>query len=146
MSRVFSQEDGNLDNAAIVTSRKKVYKDIDLTFAVRTMGDVFKKTDAASVKQAVKNILLTNHFEKPFTPFFGGNLHSFLFENIEDLDEMEIMDHVSAAINNYEPRAIIRSLKANARPDNNSIELIIRFQIINTFENVELNVELTRLR
>ena len=56
------------------------------------------------------------------------------------------MDHVSAAINNYEPRALIRSLKANARPDNNSIELIIRFQIINTFENVELNVELTRLR
>ena len=73
-------------------------------------------------------------------------MHSFLFENIEDLDEMEIMDHVSAAINNYEPRAIMRSLQAKARPDNNSIELIIRFQIINTFENVELNVELTRLR
>ena len=69
MPRVFSQEDGGLDNASIITSRKKVYKDIDLTFAVRTMGDVFKKTDAASVKQAVKNLLLTNHFEKPFTPF-----------------------------------------------------------------------------
>ena len=67
-------------------------------------------------------------------------------EQHEDLDEMEIMDHVSAAINNYEPRAIMRSLQAKARPDNNSIELIIRFQIINTFENVELNVELTRLR
>ena len=38
MPRVFSQEDGGLDNAAIVTSRKKVYKDVDLTFAVRTMG------------------------------------------------------------------------------------------------------------
>ena len=56
MPRVFSQEDGGLDNASIITSRKKVYKDIDLTFAVRTMGDVFKKTDAASVKQAVKLI------------------------------------------------------------------------------------------
>ena len=62
------------------------------------------------------------------------------------LDEMEIMDHVSAAVSNYEPRAIIQSIKANARPDNNSIELLVRFQIVNTFENVELNVELTRLR
>ena len=57
MPRVFSQEDGGLDNAAIVTSRKKVYKDVDLTFAVRTMGDVFKKTDAASVKQAVLSLI-----------------------------------------------------------------------------------------
>ena len=59
---------------------------------------------------------------------------------------MEIMDHISAAINNYEPRALVQSLKVNVRPDNNSIELLVRFQIVNTFENVELNVELTRLR
>ena len=70
MSRVFSQEDGNLNTAAIITSRKKVYKDIDLTFAVRTMGDVFKKTDAASVKQAVKNLLLTNQIEKKFKTYY----------------------------------------------------------------------------
>ena len=146
MPRVFSQEDGNLINAPIITSRKRIYRDIDLSFTARTMGDVFKKTDAAAVKQAVKNLLLTNHGEKPFNHYYGGNLHSFLFENIDDLDEMEIMDHVSAAVSSYEPRAIIQSIKANARPDNNSIELLVRFQIVNTFENVELNVELTRLR
>ena len=146
MPRVFSQEDGQLEKPTIVSSRERVYKDVDLTFTARSMGDVFKKTDAASVKQAVKNLLLTNHGDKPFIHYYGGNLNSFLFENIDDLDELEIMDHISAEINNYEPRALVQSLKVNARPDNNSIELLVRFQIINTFENVELNVELTRLR
>ena len=146
MARAFSTEDGNLQTTSILTSRIRTYSDIDLTFAKKSNNDVFKKNAAAAVIQAVKNLLLTNHGDKPFIHYYGGNLNSFLFENIDDLDEMEIMDHISAAINNYEPRALVQSLKVNVRPDNNSIELLVRFQIVNTFENVELNVELTRLR
>ena len=56
---------------------------------------------------------------------------------------MEIMDHVSAAINNYEPRAIIRSLKANARPDYNSIELINLSQNNNNLNVSEMDVTLS---
>ena len=86
-SRAFSIEDGNLATASVNVARKKTYKDIDLSFAKRLDGDIFKKTDAAAVKQSVKNILLTNFAEKPFLPNFGGDLNSFLFNNkfkIED--------------------------------------------------------------
>ena len=83
MPRVFSQEDGNLDTTPITTTRTKTYKDIDLTFTARTMGDLFKKTDAAAVKQSIKNILMTNATEKPFEPYFGGDLNSFLLHSCE---------------------------------------------------------------
>ena len=79
MPRVFSQEDGQLEKPTIISSRERVYKDVDLTFTARSMGDVFKKTDAAAVKQSIKNLLLTNHGDKPFTHYYGGNLNSFLF-------------------------------------------------------------------
>ena len=66
MSRVFSIEDGNLQSRSLVTSRNKLYSDIDLTFAKRPSGDVYKKTDGAAVKQSIKNLMLTNLGEKPF--------------------------------------------------------------------------------
>ena len=79
-SRVLSTEDGNLSSSNIISSRTKDYSDVDLSFVPKPNGDIFKKTDAAAVKQSVKNIILTNHFEKPFLPFFGGNVRSLLFE------------------------------------------------------------------
>lgn len=69
MARVFSLEDGNISKKPIITSQNRTYTDIDLSFSRKSTGDVFKKTDAASVKQAVKNLLLTNLGEKPFRPF-----------------------------------------------------------------------------
>ena len=146
MPRVFSQEDGNLDTTPITTTRTKTYKDIDLTFTARTMGDLFKKTDAAAVKQAVKNLLLTNHGEKPFQPFYGGDLNRFIFQLSSEFDEVEIEERVMSAINNHEPRAAVRSVEANIDDDDNSVEVTVNFQVISTEENVELRVSLTRLR
>ena len=146
MARVFAQEDGNLSTRPITTSRTTSYTDIDLTFANKTNGEIFKKTDAAAVKQAVKNLLLTNHGDKPFEPIFGGDLNSFLFENMEDIDEIEIQDQIVTALNNYEPRALVQNVRVHLLPDNNSIQIRVTFRVVNTFEEVELNVELTRLR
>ena len=108
MARVFSTEDGNLQTASILTSRIKTYSDIDLTFARKSNNDVFKKNDAAAVKQAVKNLLLTNFGDKPFEPFFGGNLNAFLFNLDTEFDNEDIEDAVAQALANHEPRAILR--------------------------------------
>ena len=146
MARVFSLEDGNLNTKPIIVSRSKTYSDIDLTFSAKVGGDIFKKTEAAAVKQSIKTLLMTNYGEKPFNFMYGANLNNFLFENIEDLDEDEITDVVSSAINNYEPRANFNAIRAKILPDYNTIQLTIYFQVINTMENEVLNLELTRLR
>jgi len=146
VARAFAQEDGNLSTVPITTSRNVAYKDIDLSFAKRDDGDIFKKTDAAAVKQSVKNLLLTNHTEKPFNPYFGGDLNRFLFDLSEGFDEDEIEETIAAAINNHEPRALLHSVRVLMSADNNKVNVLVQFQVVNTAEDVELNLELTRLR
>ena len=149
MARVFSHEDGNLSTRSIITSRTKSYADIDLTFTRKpgTVTDIYKKTDAAAVKQSVKNILMTNRVEKPFLPYYGGNLNSFLFELADDeLDTDEIQDVVVESISNFEPRALVRAVDVILRPDNNTINVTVKFQVMNTSELQEIVITLTRLR
>jgi phage baseplate assembly protein W len=146
VTRAFAVEDGNLNTASLVTSRNRLYKDIDLTFAKKPSGDVYKKTDAAAVKQAVKNLLLTNKFEKPFQPEFGGDLNNLLFELVDNDTVYEIDGAIREAIKRYEPRAQVRQVVTNLQPDANSIIVTITFQIVNTEEVVTLDTTITRLR
>ena len=145
-TKAFSLEDGNLATKPIVTSQTKTYNDIDLSFKKKTTGDVFKKTDAAAVKQSIKNILLTNRFEKPFSPYFGGDLGRFLFSLDTEFDEEDVRDRVISAVSNFEPRASIRRVNVEIAPDFNSVLIDVVFQIIATEEVDTLTVSLTRLR
>ena len=123
------------------------FSDFNTSLAVHPVKkDLSLKTDENAVKQSVKNILLTNTLEKPFSPLFGANLNSFLFELSEFFDEQEIEDEVRTAIENYEPRAIVRNVKAVIIPDNNDIKVTVGFQVVNTLESVTLEVSLGRLR
>lgn len=146
MARVFSIEDGSIDTVSITTSRNKAYSDLDLTFARKDDDDIFKKNDAAAVKQAVKNLLLTNFGEKPFNPRFGGNLNAFLFRLDTEFDELEIEDSVAQAIANFEPRAILRNVKATLLSDQNSVNVKVIFQVVNVPETQELSINIAGLR
>jgi|TARA_B100000131_G_C18117435_1_gene611746 phage baseplate assembly protein W len=144
--RAFSIEDGNLGSKTILTSRTKVSKDIDLSFAKKPSGDVFKKTDAAAVKQAVKNLLLTNFSEKPFLPRFGGNLNSLLFALNTDIDDEDLEEQIINAIEIYEPRARVTNISSNVNDDQHQVKVTVTFRIVNTNETVTTNIDLTRLR
>ena len=97
MATKLAAEDVRLGSSSIIGSRTKVYKDIDLTFAAKPSGEIFKKTDAAAVKQAVKNLMLTNYFEKPFQPLFGANLRDMLFDLADEESEEHIVDALNSA-------------------------------------------------
>ena len=146
MATQLSTEDGNLGVSTLIGTRTKLYKDIDLTFANKPSGEIFKKVDAAAVKQAVKNLILTNYFEKPFQPKFGGNLRDMLFDLADDDAEEDIEDRIKAAITIFEPRAQALNVTAIATPDRNSIRVTVEFRVINTQETVTVTTVLARLR
>jgi phage baseplate assembly protein W len=143
--KAFSIEDGNL-STSVVTTRSKKYTDIDLTFTNRPSGDIYKKVDAAAVKQAVKNLLLTSRYEKPFQPNFGANLNSALFALDTEYDPDFIQDLIIDAIAKYEPRARVLEVSLNLAPETNALDATIVFQVVNTAEVVSVDVSLTRLR
>lgn len=146
VSRAFSIEDGNLQQNKITVARTRKYKDIDLSFAKKPNGDVYKKQDAAAVKQSVKNILLTNFAERPFLPNFGANLNDFLFnldtEFDDDLLEQSVIDSIDA----YEPRVRVLNVKVSTLADQYSARVTVTFRIISTSETLSINLDLTRLR
>ena len=145
-SRAFSIEDGNIGNKSILTSRREEYLDIDLSFAKKGSGDIFKKSSAAALKQAVRNLLLTNFSEKPFLPRFGADLNSMLFRLSSDIDDDTLEDDIIKAIETFEPRARVLNIKSNISPDTNEVSVTVTFQIINTSEEAFVDVSLTRLR
>lgn len=146
ISRKLSVEDGNLNKVAKVTSRSNPYSDIDLLFEKKRSGDVFKKNDAAAVKQAVKNIILTNFLEKPFQPFYGANIRALLFELADDATQVEIEENVKLAIQNFEPRARVLNVESRVQNDQNGVFVRVIFRVLNSQEIVELETFVSRLR
>ena len=146
MARAYSIEDGNLSTTTLTSSRTISYKDIDLTFQNRPSGDIYKKTEAAAVKQSVKNLLMTNRFEKPFDPNFGGGLNEFLFSLDQEFDELDIQERVRNVVANYEPRAVVNKVNVELASDQHTVGITVNFSVITTGEVVELDVSLTRVR
>lgn len=145
-NRAFAIEDGNLNSKTIVTSRARVYRDLDLTFTPKATGDIFKKNDAAAVKQAVKNLLLTNRTEKPFQPEFGADLNDIIFDLDTEVIEDILPDLIFQAIETYEKRAKVLNIETSVYSDRNEVVVTIVFQIVNTGEIVTLELSLNRLR
>ena len=146
VAKAFSIEDGNLGNKTLISAKARSYSDIDLTFAKKPSGDIFKKTEAAAVKQAVKNLLLTNRLEKPFTVDYGGHLNDFLFELTTDVDVDQLSDRIIHVVHTYEPRAEVLDVSIKLNPNNNQVSATVTFQVLSTNEVVELDVSLARLR
>lgn len=149
-SRALSIEDGNLSAPSTLnaTANRK-YIDVDMSFATKPVsGDVYKKTNAASVTQALKTLIMTNRTEKPFEPAFGANIGALLFE-LADVDTAnDIKFAIRETIRVYEPRVDPDDLFIDVvvHPDYNSVELSIVFKIVNTNETVEFTTRLNRLR
>jgi len=146
MAKAFSIEDGNLLNKPITASKSRTYKDVDCSFEKRPSGDVYKKTDAAAVKQAVRNLLLTNRGEKPFQPYFGSRLQRLIFSLDTETDESDVEQVVREAIGNYEPRARVLDVTAKFSPDYNSANVTVNFRVVNTLEDVSVTVTIARIR
>lgn len=147
MSNVFSIEDGNLQNKPITVSVDREYSDIDCTFTPKpTTGDIYKKTDAAAVRQAVKNLLMTDRGSIPFRPYYGGNLEGMLFALSTELDEDDIEDAIRLAIKNNEPRAEVREVSALFNEDTYSLSVRLVFAVVNTPKVVTMDLTIARSR
>jgi phage baseplate assembly protein W len=145
-TRVLSNQDTNQNTSAIITSRSRVYRDIDLSFTAKPNGELYVKRDAAAVTQALKNLIQTNYFEKPFQPFFGGNIRAMLFELVDEDSEEELAEQIVKAINAYEPRAKLLHLDVDVEPDQNTLRVKIEYQVVNTEEVVTFTTSVSRLR
>ena len=131
-------------------SKKSVrtfYKDLDLDFTRNVVtNDVVKIEDVNAVKRSVKNLVQTNHYERPFHPELGCGIRELLFENFTPLTGIFIKRKVEEVITNYEPRARLSQVTVNEQPDRNGIEVTVYFYVMNIPEPVSVTTLLQRIR
>lgn len=131
----------------IVTSRQPDYSDLDLDFLPHpTTGDVLIKTGADAIKRSVRNLILTNFYEKPFRPGIGSSALKLLFDNVNPLTANFLKNAIIEVIKNYEPRVEIYDVFVNFDVDNNGYNVRLQYVILNRNEPVTTTIFLERIR
>ena len=126
----------------------KQYVDLDLFFGRKSSNsDIQDITNVKAVKRSVRNLILTNHFEKPFHPEIGSGVRDMLFENMTPVTAHILARKIEDVILNFEPRARLVGVRAEPILDRNTYEVTIEFYVVNQpTELVDLSVMLERLR
>jgi len=126
----------------------QLYSDIDLFFGPKVGSkDVSKIIDFTAVKRSVRNLILTNPYEKPFHPEIGSGVRDILFEPMTPITAYVLTMKIEEVIENFEPRARLIGVRALPNLDNNAYEVTIEFYVVNApTELVNMEVLLERLR
>ena len=103
-----------------------------------------KNEDA--VKQAFKNLILTNIGERFFNPFFGSNVERTEFELFGPFVVEDLTRYINDAAKQFESRVSLANVTFSPQPDSNEMAINIVFYIINTTEPQNMSIFLQRLR
>jgi phage baseplate assembly protein W len=133
--------------AIVKTNIARQYRDLDLNFMAHPVKkDVTKNVDEMAVINSVKNLILTNHYERPFHPEIGSNVQKLLFENMDKITANALKREIEDVIKNFEPRVNIQSVNVLPNYDNNSFSVGMQFTIINRTEPITIQFFLQRER
>jgi phage baseplate assembly protein W len=126
----------------------QIYSDIDLFFGPKVGSkDISKLTNFVAVKRSVRNLVLTNFYEKPFHPEIGSGVRDILFEPMTPITAYVLTMKIEEVIENFEPRARLVGVRAMPNLDNNSYDVTIEFYVVNApTELVNMEILLERLR
>ena len=126
----------------------QIYRDLDLFFSKKSSSaDISKVQGVQAVKRSVRNLILTNVYEKPFHPEIGSGIRDLLFEPLSPITAFVLSQRVEDVIENFEPRARLVGVRALPDLDRNSYEITIEFYVQNApTELIDTTVLLERLR
>lgn len=128
-------------------TRNPDYSDLDLDFLKHpTTGDVVKKTGNDAIKRSIRNLILTNFYDRPFRSYIGSNVQKLLFENAVPLAVNFLKDAIMEVIYNFEPRVELRQVDVNFDEDNNGFNVTLYYVILNRGEPVVTGIFLERIR
>jgi phage baseplate assembly protein W len=116
-----------------------VQKEIGIQIQFQDSG-IFKSTYTTTqqVKNKLINYILTTPGERFFNPGFGSGIKSLLFEQTNDLTQIE--EQISTGISNYIENIIVNSV--NATQNNNELYININYTVNNQTDELTLALEI----
>ena len=142
----FSDAEG-VNNANVDTY---IYKDLSLFFTPNPVsGDVTMVTDVQDIKRSVRNLVMTNRFEKPFHPEVASHVRDLLFERFTPLTFNLLRNRIETVLANYEPRVSVTDVEiddSGQAMDNNELNVRIFFTLKNDPQIQSVDILLERIR
>ena len=133
--------------ATVNIQAERTFRDLDLNFTIHPVKkDINTYKNEYAVINSIKNLVLTNHYERPFQPEIGSNIRRLLFENVDTVTAAQIEREITEVIGNFEPRAQVSRVNAIPSPDENTYKIILEFFIINSTSPITINFFLERIR
>jgi phage baseplate assembly protein W len=125
----------------------RVYSDLSLDLTLNPITkDVTILKDVEAVKRSVRNLVNTNHFERPFHPEIGGDVRALLFELVTPLTALQLERKIEEVLVNFEPRCKLNQVVVKDDMDSNGYRVFISFYVLNVPEPVTVETFLERLR
>jgi phage baseplate assembly protein W len=129
------------------TKKINLYQDFKKNLEISPVSsDITVWKDEDSVKESIKNLILTDRGERLMQPNIGGDINALLFENITPAVLILIQNQVRNTIELYEPRAELIDVTATSNIDDNTVRVKIVFYITNVQQPIKLDVFLERTR
>jgi len=86
-------------------------KDIDISFSKHPLtGDLTVKTESAARKQALKNLIMTNFYERGFNLDPASSVTSYLFEQMSNTDVLSLKSRIIEVVEVFEPEVEINEV------------------------------------
>lgn len=127
--------------------KTRKYKDLDLALLVHPeTKDLVYLKDEDAVKRAIKNLILTNSYEKHFSESFGGNIITHLFEPSSYFTALNIQQNIENALMLYETRAKLENITVDIQDEELGYDVTISFYIQNKLEPIKISLFLERVR
>ena len=107
------------------------FRDLDLDFSRNAVtNDVNIVEDVVAVKRALKNLVQTNFYERPFQPELGCGIRELLFENFTPMTKVFLESKIEEVIINYEPRVQLQNVAVDDDQDKNRLVVDIYFYVV----------------
>ena len=111
--------------------KSKAFKDISLSFDPHPVTkDLPVIANERAIVRSVRNLVETIPTERFFDSNLGTNIRDMLFDNFTGSSVMIIEDMVRTTVRNYEPRVGDIGVEVDARPDSNTMEVKVLFEIV----------------
>jgi hypothetical protein len=133
--------------ATVNIETTRTFRDLDLNFTIHPVKkDINTHKNEYAIINSIKNLVLTNHYERPFQPDLGSNIRRLLFEQVDSVTASQLEREIAEVIGNFEPRAQVSKVEAIPSPDENKYQIYLEFFIINNTAPITINFFLERIR
>ena len=130
-----------------LSTHTRTWADLDLDFAKNPVTkDIVRKTNVEAVKRSVRNLILTNRYERPFHPEIDGGVTRHLFGLSTPETKHDVKLAIENCLTNFEPRVVVDDVRVTGDLDANGFNVSIYFTVINSPQPIEVALFLERIR